>query len=130
MTANLEFEIQRRTDVLRVPNAALRWVPSPQQVVPDARAAFLKSLRASKGDEPRPTEPARDRHDQGRVWVAEGDFVRPVKVRIGLSDGVVTEITGGELSEGTPVVVGEIHETAAGATSNPFTPQMFRSRNQ
>ena len=58
----------------------------------------------------------------------EGAFVKPLKVRIGLSDGAMTEIVDGELQEGMPVVIGELHEEAAATTSNPFTPQMFRNK--
>jgi HlyD family secretion protein len=43
MTANVKFEIAERHDVLRVPTAALRWKPQPNQVVADARDAFTKS---------------------------------------------------------------------------------------
>jgi len=132
MTANLDFEIDRHTNVLRVPNAALRWQPAPQQVVPDARADFAKSMKAASGASgSKPAEKTKDGHDRGKVWVEDGDFVRPVKVRIGLSDGLMTEITGGDLQEGTPVIIGETHDNnSGGGTTNPFTPQMFRNKGQ
>ena len=132
MTANLDFEIDRHTNVLRVPNAALRWQPAPQQVAPDVRADFVKSMKAASGASgSKPAEKTKDGHDRGRVWVEDGEFVRPVKVRIGLSDGTVTEITGGDLEEGSAVVIGESHENnSGGGTTNPFTPQMFRNKGQ
>jgi HlyD family secretion protein len=132
MTANLDFEIDRHTNVLRVPNAALRWQPAPQQVAPDVRADFVKSMKAASGASgSKPAEKTKDGHERGRVWIEDGDFVRPVKVRIGLSDGTMTEITGGDLEEGTPVVIGESHENnSGGGTTNPFTPQMFRNKGQ
>ena len=37
LTANVKFEIDRRTAVLLVPNAALRWSPQPDQVAPEFR---------------------------------------------------------------------------------------------
>ena len=40
------------------------------------------------------------------LWVRQGDLVGPVKVRVGLSDGVMTEISGGGLTEGAEIVVG------------------------
>jgi len=135
MTANLDFEIDRHPDALRVPNAALRWLPAPQQVAPDVRADFVKSTKAASGapgGQPSggQKEKAKD-HDRGRVWIEDGDFVRPVKVRIGLSDGAMTEITGGDLQEGTPVIIGESHDNnSGGGTTNPFTPQMFRNKGQ
>jgi HlyD family secretion protein len=135
MTANLDFEIDRHPNALRVPNAALRWLPAPQQVAPDVRADFVKSTKAASGapggqSSGSQKEKAKD-HDRGRVWVEDGDFVRPVKVRIGLSDGAMTEITGGDLQEGTPVIIGESHDNnSGGGTTNPFTPQMFRNKGQ
>lgn len=41
LTANLQFELEKRTDVLKVPSMALKWKPQPQAVAPDARAALL-----------------------------------------------------------------------------------------
>ena len=40
------------------------------------------------------------------LWIRQGDLVRPITVRTGLSDGVVTEILGDTPKEGTEVVVG------------------------
>jgi HlyD family secretion protein len=125
MTATLDFEIQRRALVLRVPNAALRWQPTPQQVAPECRADYVSvpaqaaGPGGSSGDGAKKETPARS-----RVWVAEGAFVRPVKVGIGLSDGVVTEIVDGELREGMRVVVGESSPDSATESKNPFAPKL------
>src|SRR5205814_7076430 len=40
LTANLQFEISKHANVLLVPNAALRWKPSPNQVAPEARDEY------------------------------------------------------------------------------------------
>jgi HlyD family secretion protein len=45
MTANVKFEVAKRTKVLLVPSAALRWKPQPNQVVADARESFGKSSK-------------------------------------------------------------------------------------
>ena len=37
MTASLKFEIEHHENVLKVPNAALRWKPRPKQIAPDVR---------------------------------------------------------------------------------------------
>ena len=42
----------------------------------------------------------------GRVWVLASGEPAPVDVRVGLSDGTSTEITGGSIAEGTEVIVG------------------------
>ena len=62
--------------------------------------------------------------------IEDGGYVRPVKVQIGLSDGIQTEIVGGDLKEGATVVIGEARANAAGGTSNPFAPKMFGGKKQ
>src|SRR5262245_24531189 len=49
LTANLQFEVSKRNQVLLVPNTALRWKPSPDRVVPEARDEFIRSQRKTKG---------------------------------------------------------------------------------
>jgi HlyD family secretion protein len=122
LTANLHFEVSKRTSVLLVPNAALRWKPDPQLVAPDARAEYVRSERRSKGT-PRP-----DGQEQGILWVEDGGFVRPVTVRVGLTDGLTTEIIGEGIREGDSVVIGERREESGGDSRNPFAPTMFRGK--
>ena len=45
LTARLQFEVERRKGVLLVPNAALRWQPHVQDVVPEAREDYALALR-------------------------------------------------------------------------------------
>ena len=111
MTANLRFEVARRDGALLVPNAALRYRPSPDRVAPDAR----KNAKGGDGKA----------HDKGTVWVQDGGFVRPVRVKLGLTDGNVTEVVGGNLSEGAAVVVGEGGGAQAKDATNPFAPNVF-----
>jgi HlyD family secretion protein len=89
LTAEVSFVVRERKDVLLVPNAALRWRPRRDQLAPGAA-------------EP----PEKDAPETAAVWLEEGGRVRPVKLRLGVSDGVVTEVVAGDLREGTPVVVG------------------------
>ena len=39
LTANVHFELDRHKNVLQVPNAALKWTPSPDQILPGAAPA-------------------------------------------------------------------------------------------
>jgi hypothetical protein len=114
-----------------VPNVALRWIPLPQQIAPDVRHAQAGAGRGRSGGASQPASagrPAAGLRTQSTVWVQDGDFVRPVVVTAGLSDGSMTEIQGDGISEGTAVVVGEAaRNTADNETTNPFTPQ-FRAR--
>jgi len=130
LTANVRFEVSRRNNVLQVPNVALRWKPRPDQVVPDARQEYTSSLRRGKDTDGKPDPRAeREPHDQRTVWVQEGDLLRPVTVKIGLSDGVNTEIVNGAIEEGASIVVGE-NRSAGGGAKNPFAPKMFGGKKQ
>ena len=61
--------------------------------------------------------------NQGTVWVRDGDFVRPLSVTLGLTDGISTELIGGEVPDGTEVVVGiASNDDEIGAS--PFIPQI------
>ena len=62
------------------------------------------------------------------LWVAEGAYVRPIRVRIGLSDGANTEVEGENLSNGMKIVVGldTNGNTSSTQTKNPFVPQIPR----
>jgi HlyD family secretion protein len=128
LTANLQFEVSKHSNALLVPNAALRWKPTLAQVAPEARDEFIRSQqRRSKAA---PAEKAsagaeKERHDRGSLWLEDNGFVKPAKVRIGLSDGLQTEIVKGDIREGDTVVVGESRPNSDNGTSNPFAPKMF-----
>jgi HlyD family secretion protein len=120
LTANVQFEIEERKNVLLVPNAALRWKPRPQQIAPDSER---KESRVSQG---------KDADDRGRVWVQNDEFVSPIDVQVGLNDGTMTEIGGENIKEGMEVVIGERRkdEAATAAATNPFVPQIRFGRQR
>jgi hypothetical protein len=59
------------------------------------------------------------------VWVRDGESLRPIDVSVGLTDGVVTEISGAGIDDGVEVVTGEVRTEAVGPTS-PVAPQRSR----
>jgi HlyD family secretion protein len=138
LTANLQFELEQRHNVLLVPNVALRWDPRPEQIALEARpaggsASFGKGgggaappVAESPGDTSPSTSAAQERQDRGRLWVKDGDFVRPIEVEIGATDGSLTEVRGDEVQEGMEVVTGEVRaEQVDETTTNPFGPPRF-----
>ncbi len=153
MTANVQFEVDRHEDAVLVPNVALRWIPaSVQQVAPESRDAYVAQARAgapgssggvaggkadpavsSAGRAGGPTSrpagakpsraPGADR-THGLVWVQAGVFVKPIRVKIGKSDTISTELLSEELKPGDTVVTGETRaDVAADDAKNPFLPQ-------
>ena len=64
---------------------------------PDQKDAYERLLR-SLGTRSAPAA--------GRVWVRDAGALKPVDVRLGLTDGTSTELVGDALAEGAEVVVG------------------------
>jgi HlyD family secretion protein len=62
------------------------------------------------------------------VWVKDGNYVRPVAVMAGLTDGTNTQVVSDQLKEGAEVVTGEIIAFNAGTNqqTNPFAPPSMR----
>ena len=107
MTASLSFQIATRTDVLTVPNAALRFTPKPDEVCADDRSIIEgeseeDKLEAALNPEGSPGQYPSRRH----VWITDGDFLHAVEVVTGLEDKSLTELVPGGLTEGQKLVVG------------------------
>lgn len=130
MTANVTIMTNQRRDVLRVPNAALRFNP----------AAFMKDERkpeAAAAPGPRPGGQGQGQgQGQGgqrsgaasrglairredRVWILENGKPKSVPVRAGISDGQFTEVSGEGLREGMAVLVG-VEEARKNGSSGPM----------
>jgi len=108
MTANVKVLVDQRTNVLRVPNAALRFRPAT----------------ASNASEQRPAAGGFKKQGAPRaqtVWVL-GENGKPVSVpvKLGITDGVMSEVTSGDLKEGEQIIVGTMSETASAASGQPF----------
>ena len=81
MTATAAINVAEAADVLRVPNAALRFTPTTTPTLP--------------------TEPA----GQKTVWILRNDQAVPITIQPGNSDGSYTVILGGDLAAGDQVIV-------------------------
>jgi HlyD family secretion protein len=121
LTANVSFQVGEHKNTLIVPNAALRWMPQPSQIDPGVANTKGQGKKDKSG-----SGATKDPQEKGMLWVQSGRYVRPVNVHIGWTDGVNTEVSGKDVTEGMEVVVGESKQAGGGsATTNPFTPQMF-----
>jgi HlyD family secretion protein len=112
MTASLSFQIRASGDVLRIPNAALRFYPQRDQVRPEDHELLENRTAAAGETEETGNRSAADKAELRRkrnrrhVWVQEGDLLRAVEVIIGISDSRNTEVVSGEVHEGDKVVTG------------------------
>lgn len=101
MTATISFQVDIRHDVIKIPNEALLFLPKHGQVRGEDQK-LLQPFHAPRGGNVLATA---DR-DQRHVWVRDGEKLRAVSIRTGISDGVFTELVEGELNEGDEVVTG------------------------
>jgi HlyD family secretion protein len=140
MTADVSFIVEEHRNVLVVPNAALRFSP-PEEIASKYDLEGLVSAETAGSKPHRPwagspaaataSDDAAGRHERTShtgattrartervarriVWIQDaGGDVAPVVVTIGISDGHVTEITDGAVSEGARVVIAANGGTAA-----------------
>ena len=87
MTATVTATVAERRDVLVTPNAALRFRPPTAQ----ATAATPAPQGSKKGG---------TRGSGATLYKVEGTELKPVRVRLGMTDGVSTELIGPGLVEG------------------------------
>jgi RND family efflux transporter MFP subunit len=130
MTANVTIETAEHDNVMRVPNAALRFNP----------AAFMKDEKKADGPRlgqpmmmgggPRPGGGAQSgtgtkggvvakRAD--RLWVLQNGKPKAFAVKAGISDGQFTEVSGEGLTEGMPILLGVDNSKQAGSTPAPLS---------
>jgi len=115
MTATVKVIVASRPDVLRVPNAALRVRPTAEVLA----ALGTPSSAGSTG--------AKRSVGEGQVWTFVGGRLASVPVRLGITDGSVTELLAPGLAAGTPVVTAiasapkSTAATKGAASSNPLT---------
>jgi HlyD family secretion protein len=100
MTANVSITIETRPDVLRIPNAALRFKPTGMKEAIET----TKHKQETKGT---------------KVWILENSKPKPVKVTIGLSDGNYTEISAGELKAGQEIITDSLNNKKDSSSSRP-----------
>jgi HlyD family secretion protein len=122
LTANVHFVVRRETNALLVPNAALRWSPSsPKEITADARSQNPIDQSANT-----PSDANGSKEKQGIIWLKDGEYVRPMAVKVETSDGSDTAVAGDGLQEGQEVVTGETTGQEQGRTKSPFVPQFIR----
>ena len=115
MTANVTIEVARRDDVLRVPNAALRFKPDAKTL-----ASVGGTAPASSSKSP-------------MVWVTENGRLTAIPVRTGAADATHTEVVDPSFGEGA-LIVTRMASTAAApspassSNGNPLMPSRPRGR--
>jgi HlyD family secretion protein len=136
MTANVNIETASAKNVLKVPNAALRFRPttangakkastsqSAPPPPPDGGSGGEVSSRKSSG------LTGKSQSSQPAVWVlgqnkGASPSLRRVTVTAGLTDGTSTEVSG-DLAEGEAVVTGSLGNGSKGSSGGSLPRRMF-----
>lgn len=139
MTATVQFQTGAAKDVLIVPNAALRFRPTPDMLAaagltPDQRIAGRDSSTAhagaarwsaggANGARTGQSAGAGVRADRAMLWVLKDGKPTPVRVQTGLTDGQNTAVQGTGLTAGMQVITSTTGGAIKTATTNPLQPQ-------
>lgn len=151
MTATVEFLVSTAADVLKVPNAALRFRPTDSMLAELRERRQRERAQRGQGDgESGRPEPGSGRGfggggfpggapggsggmGQGRtptlLWFLDADGrldARPV--RAGITDGQFTEVQGRDLKAGLEVIAGVTQARQVSGTTNPFQLQQQQPR--
>jgi HlyD family secretion protein len=108
MTANVSIEVKKFGDVLKIPNAALRYRPA-------AKGAGAESAGRRQGN-------GKGKEEAGgqRVHLLGKDGKpAPVRIKSGVSNGTFTVLEEGNLKEGDLLVTGETQEKKAAGDAAP-----------
>ncbi len=104
MTGTANITVQHAESALLVPNAALRFTPPQAAPKPAGRSGLVSSIM------PRPPRPVRkdavvaeDR--QSHVWVLREGKLEKVMLKIGMTNGIMTEVIEGKLAPGVTLVI-------------------------
>lgn len=116
MTATTVITTATRADAILIPNAALRFVPAGMgQVVAGERAAgppgnppgLFRLFAPPIPKAELSTAAAPKAGGIQRVWLLDGERPIPLDIKIGLTDGQLTEVIEGALRPGQQLIVGQ-----------------------
>jgi HlyD family secretion protein len=134
MTATVSILVARREQVLKIPKAALRFQPKLSDEERQASEAALRTGQDGRAREGTVAlSEAQRKRWQGlpKVWfVTPEGFLRPIPVRLGISDDQFTELIDDGLQEGQALVTGVVDGDGRGGSpsrpANTSTPPRLR----
>ena len=116
MTADLSFQVEKREEVVKIPNAAIRFYPQDKSLVREEDHKILEGVEEEEeSDEDQDSGDLRSamqrivmrkERKKRHIWIKEGEKLKAVEVTLGLSDFKYTEMESGDLKVGQELVTG------------------------
>jgi HlyD family secretion protein len=105
MTATADITVQKVTNAVLIPSAALRFAPPAQAQKQASRGlvGMLLPRPPNMNAGPQPVVDTTKR--QQKVWVVKDGQPAPIPVTVGAADDTMTEIVSGDLQPGSAVIV-------------------------
>jgi HlyD family secretion protein len=109
MTATAEIVINELEDVMLIDNAALRYTPSENDRITYSaqKPRLFERISAGLPRAKREEEEEKQQDKKNKeVWVLSDTVLVPVKITTGVTDGIMTEVIGGDIKPGDKVIIG------------------------
>jgi HlyD family secretion protein len=116
MTAFVTIGVEKRDNVLMVPNAALRFRPRQEDGKTRTKSTGAAAARPDKSE--------RKGGPMGTVYVLRDGKPKPVRIMTGITDNRHTQVVSGELAAGDLVITGSTDDT--GTQQTPQSSVRFR----
>ncbi len=113
MTASSTITATERQNVLLVPNTALRFTPAQSSAAPAGQSSSIMTSLMPRMPRTGARKSATGNGPGKQVWVLEAGAAKAVAITTGITDGRMTEVTGGELTPGMLVIT---DQRSAGST--------------
>jgi len=124
MTANVRIVTDTFEDVLKVPNAAIRFRPPQSSDDKPAKSKRSEGDKSGRGN-------GRPDPSSSTIYVLKNGELKAIPVKTGASDGKMVQVTGEGVTEGMEVVTGVKGESGGGGggsrkgSSMAGAPRMF-----
>jgi len=105
MTATANITVNKTANVMLVPNAALRFAPPAPEEKAQTGGSLISRLFPRPPRVSRPLQTGDAKSKQQRVWILRDGQPLAVAIVTGSTNGIMSEITGGDIAVGSEVII-------------------------